>query len=430
MDFRDEGISLGELTALVDKCLVPHLVQYDRPEFHSLYNCFPEEGAKFGARVAVDYNQGVTNWQVSPGGVMMEELCCQALCRLFGFPAGADATFMYCGTYANQQALYLALHRKAEQYGFNLGETGIAGFPDPGRLVVLASREAHFSLRHALRIIGLGDNSLITVPVDQNRRLAIGELHKILGNIKKTKEVFAIVSTAGTTSSGSIDPVLPLAETAEKQKAWLHVDGAYGFAFSLLPEYKYLFSGINRADSVCWDPHKQFGVPIPNSLLFLRERKDFLRMAIYGDYFNREVDPEPNPGLKSPPSTRPFSALPLVTSIQYRGMKKVIKGLRAPMEAIRDLAEKLKDEADIEVCHRPDTGILCIRYVPEGFPEDQLDKLQKYIYDKIKAEGKRSISMTRFDEKTVLRFVAISPAVTGDAMMDTISYIRFLFKNR
>lgn len=424
LDFRDKGISLDELSNLLDNCLIPHLVKYDRPEFHSLYNCFPEEGAEFGARIALHYNQGVTNWQVSPGAVMLEELCCRALCRLFGFPEAADATFMYCGTYANQQALYLALHRKAEQCGFDLAKTGIKGFPDPGRLVVAASKEAHFSLRHALRIIGLGDDSLVCVPVDKNRRMDVSQLDKILTNLGKSKDVFCIVPTAGTTSTGSIDPVLPLVEISKEYNAWLHVDGAYGLAFSLVPEYKHLFAGIELADSVCWDPHKQFGVPIPNSLLFVGNKEDFNRMAIYGDYFNRKDDPEPNPGLKSPPSTRPFSALPLITSILHSGMEKVIERLRAPVEAIGRLAGKLESEADIEVCHQPDTGVLCLRFVPGHVPADRLDELQKYIYEEIKAEGRRSISMTRLDDKTVLRFVAISPAVTIEAMMATISHIR------
>ena len=424
MEFRDEGISLDELSRLLDSCLIPHLTRYNLPEFHSLYNCFPEKGAEFGAKIAVEFNQGVTNWQVSPGGAMLEELCCSALCRLFGLPASAGATFMYCGTYANQQALYLALHRKAEQFGFDFAKTGIAGFPDPRRLTAVVSQDAHFSLRHALRILGLGDDSLITVPVDENRRLDADRLSEILDEIKDTKDVFCIVSTAGTTSAGSVDPVVPLIEMAENAGAWLHVDGAYGLAFNLVPEYKHLFSGFEQADSVCWDPHKQFAVPIPNSLLFLRRKEDFNRMAIFGDYFNREDDPEPNPGLKSPPSTRPFSALPLIASILYRGMTKIIEDLRTPVEAIKGLAEELDKAPDFEVCHRPDTGLLCLRFVPPGFPEERLDKLQKYIYEKMKAEGKRSIAMTRFDDKTVLRFVAISPVVTTGAMLDTISYIR------
>ena len=129
---------------------------------------------------ALAYNQGVTNWQVSPGAVMLEEMCCQTLCRLFDLPQSADATFMYSGTYANQQAIYLALHQKAEQNGFDFAEKGLPGFENPDQLVLVASEEAHFSLRQTLRMMGLGEKSLIGVKADENRRMDVDDLKKYL----------------------------------------------------------------------------------------------------------------------------------------------------------------------------------------------------------------------------------------------------------
>jgi len=87
VDFQDDGLSLDALSKLIEQRLLPHLMRYDQPGFQSMFNAFPEEGAEFGARIALAYNQGVTNWQVSPGGAMLEELCCQALCRVFGLAA-------------------------------------------------------------------------------------------------------------------------------------------------------------------------------------------------------------------------------------------------------------------------------------------------------------------------------------------------------
>jgi len=426
IDFQEEGISFKTLSHLIEERLLPHLMRYDRPEFQSMFNYFPEEGAEFGAKIALLYNQGVTNWQVSPGGAMLEELCAQALCRLFGLFPGSDATFMYSGTYANQEALYLALHWKAEKQGFDFTSKGLKGFPDPARLAVITSRDAHFSLKHAVRILGLGEESLITLDVDNNRRIDISLMEQALSHISEEREVFCVVATAGTTSTGSVDPIPPLAEAGKRLGAWLHVDGAYGLAYSLVPQWKPLFAGLELADSVSWDPHKQFGVPIPSSLLFVRRREDFERIALYGDYFNPQGQSEPNPGLKSPPSTRPFSALPLVTSLRYQGLKKVIERLRSPLDTIKTLAEILKEEEDIELCHQPDTGILCFRITPQGFPEGELSHLQRKIYERIMAEGKRTISKTELDDKTVLRLVAVSPSVTLDSLLETISCVRRL----
>jgi L-2,4-diaminobutyrate decarboxylase len=429
VDFQDKGLPLETLDKLLQDRLVPHLMRYDRPEFHSMYNAFLEEGSELGARLALTYNQGVTNWQISPGAATLEELCCQALCRLFGLEPTAEATFMLAGTYANQQALYQALHRKAEEQGFDFTQQGLLGFESPDRLVAVISRDAHFSLRHSVRTMGLGEQCLVTVEVDQNRRLDLGHLQETLDHLRATRDVFCVVSTAGTTSTGSVDPILPLVEMCEKAGAWLHVDGAYGLIYSLLPEWKPLFAGMELADSVSWDPHKQFRVPIPSSILFNRRREDFGRMALYADYFNRAGEVEPNPGLKSMPSTRPFAALNLVTSLRHQGMDRVRQNIRAPLDAIRTIAGYIESQPDLELCHQPDTGILCFRITPAGLAEDELNHLQKHVYDSILAGGQRTIAMTRLDGRTVLRFLVISPQVTSEVLMETISVVRTLAQN-
>jgi glutamate/tyrosine decarboxylase-like PLP-dependent enzyme len=97
--------------------------------------------------------------------------------------------------------------------------------------------------------------------------------------------------------------------------------------------------------------------------------------------------------------------------------------------AIRELAEKLDNETDIEIAHQPDTGILCFRLVPEGFPEEELNRLQEHIYERVMSGGVRILSITKLDEKTVLRLVAVSPSVTSQAMMETVSEARALARD-
>jgi L-2,4-diaminobutyrate decarboxylase len=423
LDVQEKGISLNELDDLFRERLLPHFVHYEDPGFHSLYNFLPDDAAAFGAQIALEHNQGVTNWQVSPGGVVLEELCCRMLCRIFGLDSTADATFMYSGTYANHQALYMALHRKAERQGFSLSELGVAGFSEPNRLTVVASEEAHFSIRQTLRMLGLGERSLLRVPVDENRRMDTKQLKDFLPG---HEHVVAVVITAGISSTGSLDPIGPVLELCDGLDTWVHIDGAYGFAYRLLPEYTDYFKGCERADSVSWDPHKQLGVPIPSSVLFSRRITDFERMAIYSEYYNREGESVPNPGLKSAPSTRPLSALPLVSTMRHLGLEGLRRRLRSPLEAIRSLADELADEEDIKVLHTPDLGILCLRVEPSGVPEEKLDVLQQYLYKRTMEEAERSISMTQFRDKTALRFLALSTTVSTESMKETIQYLRHL----
>ncbi len=423
VNFQEEGISADKLDKMLKERLLPHLMKYDHPNFLSMFNDFPEEGAKIGAKLALEYNQGVTDWYVSPGGTMLEELCIKALCSLFGLEAGSDGTFMYSGTYANQEALYLALHWKAEQEGFDFAKEGLKGFEHPERLVLLTSFDAHFSLKHAIRMLGLGENNLITLNVDANRRIDLLQLQKSVLQIQETHDVFCVVATTGTTSTGSIDNVLEISKLCQRIGVWLHVDGAYGLAYSLVPEYRDRFYGIEFADSVSWDPHKQFGIPIPNSILFVRRKEDFNRMVLRSDYIYREGESVPSPGLKSPPSTRPFSALSLVTSIRYQGISKVLDRLRSPVEAIEAAFNSLKNDSEIELCNRPETGILCFRINNKKISEDQMNDFLKEVYEEVITEGKHSISFTKLDSKAVLRIVAISPT-DAETLLKTISYVK------
>lgn len=428
LDFQAEGLPLEDLKAMVSTHLIPHLMRYDRPRFQSMFNAFLSNESKLGAQVALDYNQGVTNWQVSPGGAMLEELCGRALCRLFGLGSDADATFMYSGTYGNQQALYMALHRHAERQGFDLARRGIAGFAAPERLAVLVAEGAHFSLNHAVRMLGLGEDCLVRLPLDANWRIDLEALRSIMRELRPTREIVCLVATAGATSTGAVDPIAAMADLCAETEAWLHVDGAYGYAYKLVPDWAHLFAGDDRADSIIWDPHKQLGAPIPNSILFVKQRNDFARMALFSHYFNQPDAIEPNPGLKSPPSTRPMSVLPLVTIIRGHGLDRLVKELRAPLVAIRSLADYIDAQPDVELSHRPDLGILCFRLSPPGLSEAALDELQQSIYKHIMSSGTRSISITNLGGRRMLRLVVVSPQTTFADLRETIEEISRLEK--
>ena len=426
VDFQEQGLSSSALRRLVEEKLTPHLMRYDLPVFQSMFNAYPSEEALYGAVKALETNQGVTNWQVSPGGAVLEELCGRALCRLFALDESADATFMYSGTYANQQAIYLALHRFAERQGFDLGLKGIGGFADPGRLAILVSEDAHFSLRHAARMLGLGQAALVPLAVDKNRRIEPRSLRHKVAELAGKRDIVCLVATTGTTSTGSVDPVLMMAETAAEVGAWFHIDGAYGYAYKLVPEWELLFVGDKMADSITWDPHKQLGVPIPNSVLFVRNWQDFGRMSLYSGYFNRREDVEPNPGLKSPPTTRPMSALPLVTALRGKGLMQVREELRQHVAAIRELAAYLAIQPDIRLCHQPDTGIVCFQMAPAGLDPDARSALQRRLYEQVMASGKRSISLTTLNGESVLRLLSVSHHVKYADLLETVQFVRRL----
>jgi L-2,4-diaminobutyrate decarboxylase len=149
-------------------------------------------------------------------------------------------------------------------------------------------------------------------------------------------------------------------------------------------------------------------------------------MLLTSSYFNRSADPWPNPGLKSAPSTRPMSALPLVTILRGQGLRQVVRNLRAPLVAIGELAQVLRRRPGVQVCHRPDTGILCFRITPPGMAEAELDGLQQQLYEAMLTSGERSVSLTRLAGRTVLRLVAVAPHVSVHQLRQTVTELQKL----
>jgi len=148
-------------------------------------------------------------------------------------------------------------------------------------------------------------------------------------------------------------------------------------------------------------------------------------MAVHAAYFNRDDEREPNPGLKSPPSTRPMSALPLVTSILHLGLRQLRERLAKPLQEILKLHRYCQELPGIEVCHTPDTGILCFRFLPDQNPlsSGETDDLQRSIHASIQSAGERSISITSLNGRPVLRLLATSPVVTSEALKESVGDI-------
>jgi glutamate/tyrosine decarboxylase-like PLP-dependent enzyme len=121
-----------------------------------------------------------------------------------------------------------------------------------------------------------------------------------------------------------------------------------------------------------------------------------------------------------------LAALPLVTLLRGKGLAQLITDLRAPLIAIRQLADWLQSQPGIELCHQPDLGILCFRFVPSGLSDESVDKLQRHLYERLMATGERTISTTTLNGRTVLRLVTVSPHTTFADLKATIDHLSAL----
>ncbi len=206
-------------------------------------------------------------WASAPFAVELEQHVLRALAARLGYtPPDLHATFTAGGAESNFTATVLALGHKQPDYR----EAGLWAFP--GRPVVYASPEAHATVHRAALLAGLGREGVHTVPCDRHYRIDPKALRRAIGADRDAGRVpTLLVATAGATSTGTIDPLTPLADLAAAEGLWLHVDAAWGALLALSPRLRGALDGIARADSVTWCAHKTLGAPVGTGMFFARE---------------------------------------------------------------------------------------------------------------------------------------------------------------
>lgn len=218
--------------------------------------------------LAAAFNPQLAAWRMSPFPIEMEQHLVRAYARKFGYePEHADGTFTSGGAEANHTALLTARFP-------NLASDGLRALT--AQPVFYISSEGHHSFVKAARASGLGMRGLQTIPVNDDLQMDVEKLsNRIAQNKSNGLAPFMIVATAGTTNAGVIDKIEQIATVAARENVWLHVDAAWGGAVAMVPELRHLFAGVEKADSITFDPHKWFSAP-RGAGLYLTRHVDIL----------------------------------------------------------------------------------------------------------------------------------------------------------
>nr|XP_039266619.1 acidic amino acid decarboxylase GADL1-like [Styela clava] len=235
-------------------------VHTDHPRFFNQQFSGVDKYALAGELVVAGVNSNAHTFEVAPVFVMAEKAVIKKALKVFGYEHG-EGTFCPGGTYSSMLATNLARYHKFP----DVKGKGIIGGP---RLVMFASNQAHYSVVKNAALMGIGSDNCIKIACDNEGRMIVSELEK---EIQKAKNEGAIpifvVATAGTTVLGAFDPFNEIADICEKHGIWMHVDGCWGGSLMLSKKYKHICNGIERSDSLAWNPHKMISMPIQCSLL-------------------------------------------------------------------------------------------------------------------------------------------------------------------
>jgi aromatic-L-amino-acid/L-tryptophan decarboxylase len=362
----------------LDDVLLPGLTHWQSPRFFAYFPSTGSEPGILAELLIAGLNQVGILWRTSPALQELEELTLDWLAQLLGLPPGLHGHLEDTASTGTMTALAAARHAK------------------PAARVVVCSEHAHSSIEKACRLLEL---ELRTTPVDAEFGLRADALD-LTG-------ACAVVATVGTTSTSSVDPVSAIADAAEREGVWLHVDAAYAGSAAVCPELRGHFAGWERADSIVVNPHKWLFTPMDCSALWTR-RPDDLRAAfsLVPEYL-RVSEEVTSLSEYSPVLGRRFRALKLWTVLRCYGRAGLQERIR---EAIR-LAELfegwVRAEPGWELAAPRPFSLVCFRR--EGSDEDD-----EALLERVNASGEVFLSHTKLDGRYALR-LAVGSARTTEA---------------
>lgn len=363
--------------------------------------------------VASLLNQSLAVWEMSPAGTLVEAQVIRWLAGALGFPASAEGTLVSGGSVANLTGLLAA--REARFPG--CWRHGVAASREASRAVLLVSAQSHYSVERTAGLMGLGSEAVRPVG-ERGGRMDPQALAEALAALRREDRVpLAVCATAGSTATGAFDPLEAIADVCAAEGVWLHVDGAHGASFALSPRLRPLLAGIERADSVSWDPHKMMWMPMSTGAVLVREGRHleaaFQQRAPY--LFHPRPD-EPrswDAGRLTLQCSRRFDALKLWVCLQVHGADALAALMEHTVDLTASLFRRLEAAPDFEPLHVPESNILCFRHLPEAIAaldEAGRGAFQTELRRRWNESGDGWITATVLDGTPVLRVTLINPA--------------------
>jgi L-2,4-diaminobutyrate decarboxylase len=414
---------LHDTSAVLDELEEVYLrdaIYFHHPRYLAHLNCPVVIPAVLGEAVLSAVNSSLDTWDQSAGGTLIERRLIDWTNERIGLGPAADGVFTSGGSQSNLQALLLA--REEAKPGSEPGDTA-AG------LRIFASEVSHFSVKKSAKLLGLGTDAVVSIPVDHDKRMQTLALAHELERCERDGLIpMAVVATAGTTDFGSIDPLPEIAELCARFGVWMHVDAAYGCGLLTSLKNRDRLEGIERADSVTVDYHKSFFQPVSSSAVLVRDAATLRHATYHAEYLNpRRMVQEriPNQVDKSLQTTRRFDALKLWMTLRVMGAD----GIGELFDEVCDLAQEgwklLVADPRFDVVVEPSLSTLVFRFIPAAVTDPaEIDRANLYARGALFASGDAVVAGTKVGGRHYLKFTLLNPETTAEdiaAVLDLIA---------
>jgi len=407
----EEGLgqaAFDELTKVIDGC------RPNSPRFFGYVFGSGEPVAAAADLLASVLNQNATAWRSAPSAATLERIVVGWLAEAIGCP-GFTGSLTGGGSPANFMALAMAREARVPA-----NESGAR----PG--TVYASEQVHMSIPKAVALLGIGRDHLRLIACDEAFRIRTDALRDAIArDVATGLTPIAIVGSAGTVTTGSIDPLSTLAEIAHQCGAWFHVDGAYGALAAIARPQE--FVGLDQADSLSLDPHKWLYQPVDCGCLLYRDAAAARRAFSHtGDYAKILLeDPVESYAFfeESMELSRRFRALKLWLSLRYHGLEKFREAIVNDLRNAQRLAEIIACRTELEVLAPVPLSAVCFRYVSQPDSSFRSDVLNQKILQRIVRRGKVFLSNANIQGKFALRACFVNHRTTPEDVEQIVAEI-------
>jgi aromatic-L-amino-acid decarboxylase len=416
----DEGLEDEELIGHLRDVLIDWGVQCGHPRFLAYVTGSGTVPGAVADMLASAVNMNVGGWQLSPSASEIET----ALMRWFGMPPIAGGLLVSGGAMANMVGLKAARDHAA---GWDTRRDGMAAGPP---LAVYATEETHVVTDRAADALGLGTAAVRRLPVDERMRMVPSALaERIAADRDAGVRPMAVVATAGTTSTGAVDPIDEIAVVCAEQGVWLHVDAAYGGPAVLADDLRPQLAGIERADSIAFDPHKWLYIAQSAGCVLVRDVQhladSYQVHATYVWQDRERTGAGISIGELGPQYSRGFQALKVWVSLLAHGSSGYARRISHDAELAHYMAARVEERPDMELAAPVGLSICCFAYVPDRpATAEYVSRLNERIMTELQLDGRVYISNAILGERFVLRACFVNHRTEADdvdAVLDVVA---------
>jgi aromatic-L-amino-acid/L-tryptophan decarboxylase len=370
--------------------------------------------AILGEIITAPLNVNAMTWRTCPAATELETVVVDWIRQWVRLPQEFGGVVYDTASVGVMHALAVAREEAAP----SVRTRGLVGAGAPV-FRIYVSKQAHSSAEKAAIALGLGEENVQRVPTDAQFRMDPSVLREMIAcDVRDNFRPLAVIATVGTTSTASVDPVPEISKICRENKMWLHIDGAYGAGFAILPENKLLTVGWSEADSIVVNPHKSLFVPLDFSVLYVRDLERLRRVfTLVPEYLRGDtVEAQMNYMDYGIQLGRRFRALKAWVIFRSFGREGMAARLREHIRLANVLTEWIKSDARFELAAPVSMGVVCFRWVgsvaggveagPRSAPsatEDKLDELNSEIVERINTSGRAYLTQTKLRGRTVMR---------------------------